>query len=190
MLPARLTPSPADLAFCLPPFVLSLSSPCHGICTAWGLPQPPHVAELVPCSREDLWQLLMFLDLPRTYLNPTDKPWPSEQPSAEFELVCSECRWDFPVKATSLASPASLFPPHLLRCSVEQWLWHSSQAIPTPQSCSWLSEVSFHQLITIHLSRLWLFPFCIQGELGKRSGHPPKLKLCSTEKFSYMSHHC
>lgn len=122
MLPARLTPSPADLAFCLPLFVLSLSSPCHGICTAWGLPQPPHVAELVPSSREDLWELLMFLDLPRTYLNPADRPWPSEQPSTEFELVCSECRWDFPVKASNLASPASLFPPHLLRCSVEQWL--------------------------------------------------------------------
>lgn len=92
MLPARLAPPPADLALCLPPFVLSLSSPCHGICTAQGLSQPPVVAERLPSSRDDLWELLMFLDLPGTYLNPTARPWPSEQPPAEFELVCSECR--------------------------------------------------------------------------------------------------
>lgn len=95
MLAAHLSPSSADLALCLPLFVLSLSTPCHGICTARGFLQPPCAAELLPSSREDPWELLVFLDVPRTYVNTTDRPWPIKQPPAEFELVCSEYRWDF-----------------------------------------------------------------------------------------------
>lgn len=186
MLPACLTPSPADLALCLPPFVLSLPWDLHS-------PRAPSASTCGWAAAQLQRGPMGAADVPgpaRTYLNPTGRPWPSKQLPAEFELVCSECRWGFFLlkhPTVPLLPVCSLPSSWEAQWLVKQWLWHSSQPIPTLHSCSWLSELSFHhhQSVTIHLSCQWWFLFCVQGELGKHSEGSPKSKLCSTEKFSY-----
>lgn len=116
------------LAAVCPLLVLSLPWDLHSL----RAPSASTCGWVVPSSREDLWQLLMFLDLPRTYLNPTDRPWPSSSLPLSLSLCAVNAGGIFLLKHPTLP----LLPVCSLPISLDaRWNsdWHSSQATPPPE---------------------------------------------------------
>lgn len=115
-----------------------LSSPCHGICTAWGLSASACGWAAAQLQGGDVGAA----DVP----GPSqDIPKPSRQALAQQAASCWvwACVQRIQVGFFLLKHPTlplltvcSLLISWEAQWSVKQWLWHSSQPTPTLHSCS------------------------------------------------------